>query len=225
MTDLGKIEQDHRRFKKIVRGKIKENLRDYMSEGELTGKQGKDTVKVPVPRIDLPRFTVATPFPGTPFYRRLQAQGRLRVGGELLDHLFPKVSDARGHVGVDQSTCLKTVRDLLRGQIAPAAVRLGFGEDVEDLPDGRLLATGDQSALQLDHVFAEDQISTFEGSRRSFRAGGTGLTPAEKVLADHVVERRRGSGSGGPSIQGPGMAGGASTGSPSTGSRQWAVMT
>jgi sporulation protein YhbH len=56
MADLGKIKQDHQRFKQIVRGKIKDNLRKYMSEGELTGRQGKDTVKVPVPRIDLPRF-------------------------------------------------------------------------------------------------------------------------------------------------------------------------
>jgi hypothetical protein len=56
MADLNKIKQDHRRFKQIVRGKIKENLRKYMSQGELTGKQGKDTVKVPIPRIDIPRF-------------------------------------------------------------------------------------------------------------------------------------------------------------------------
>jgi radical SAM superfamily enzyme YgiQ (UPF0313 family) len=28
-------------------------------------------------RIDLPRYAVATPFPGTPLYRRLEAQGRL----------------------------------------------------------------------------------------------------------------------------------------------------
>ena len=56
MADLNKIKQDHRRFKQIVRGKIKENLRKYMSQGELTGKQGKDTVKVPIPRIDIPAF-------------------------------------------------------------------------------------------------------------------------------------------------------------------------
>jgi len=56
MTELNKIQQDHRRFKQIVRGKIKRNLRKYMSQGELTGKQGKDVVKVPIPRIDIPRF-------------------------------------------------------------------------------------------------------------------------------------------------------------------------
>ena len=55
-ADLSKIKQDHRRFKQIVRGKIKRNLRKYMTKGELTGKQGKDIVKVPIPRIDIPRF-------------------------------------------------------------------------------------------------------------------------------------------------------------------------
>ena len=28
-------------------------------------------------KIDLPRYAVATPFPGTPLYRRLEAEGRL----------------------------------------------------------------------------------------------------------------------------------------------------
>ncbi|QED29741.1 DUF444 family protein [Microvenator marinus] len=56
MGDQSKIKQDHRRFKQIVRGKIKRNLREYMTKGELTGKQGKDLVKIPIPRIDIPRF-------------------------------------------------------------------------------------------------------------------------------------------------------------------------
>ena len=55
-SDINKIKKDHRRFKQIVRGKIKNNLRKYMSHGELTGKQGKDIVKIPIPQIDIPRF-------------------------------------------------------------------------------------------------------------------------------------------------------------------------
>ena len=51
------IEQDTSRFRKIVRGKIKQNLRKYMSSGELIGRQGKDLVSIPVPQVDLPRFT------------------------------------------------------------------------------------------------------------------------------------------------------------------------
>jgi len=53
---IAKIEQDHSRFKQIVRGKIKRELKKYITQGELIGKQGKNIVSIPVPRIDLPRF-------------------------------------------------------------------------------------------------------------------------------------------------------------------------
>jgi len=51
-----RIDSDQRRFKDIVRGRIRENLRRYISSGELIGKQGKDLVSIPVPQIDIPRF-------------------------------------------------------------------------------------------------------------------------------------------------------------------------
>ncbi|MBL8683082.1 MAG: DUF444 family protein [Myxococcales bacterium] len=50
------ISQDHARFRDIVRGKVRENLRKYISNGELIARQGKDTVSIPVPQIDTPRF-------------------------------------------------------------------------------------------------------------------------------------------------------------------------
>jgi len=37
-----KIERDHQRFRKIVRGKVKSNLGKYISRGEMIGKKGKD---------------------------------------------------------------------------------------------------------------------------------------------------------------------------------------
>lgn len=52
-----KIDQDHSRFRAIVRGKIRENLRRYISHGELLGRKGKDVVSIPLPQIDIPRFT------------------------------------------------------------------------------------------------------------------------------------------------------------------------
>jgi uncharacterized sporulation protein YeaH/YhbH (DUF444 family) len=51
-----KIHQDHSRFKQIVRGKIRENLRQYITRGELIGKQGKDVVSIPLPQIEIPRL-------------------------------------------------------------------------------------------------------------------------------------------------------------------------
>ena len=52
-----KIDQDHSRFRNIVRRRIRENLRRYISQGVLIGRQGKDVVSVPIPQIDIPRFT------------------------------------------------------------------------------------------------------------------------------------------------------------------------
>ena len=51
-----KIDQDHARFRDIVKGRIRENLKRYISHGELIGRQGKDTVSIPVPQIDIPHF-------------------------------------------------------------------------------------------------------------------------------------------------------------------------
>ena len=51
-----RIHNDQSRFKDIVRGKIKENLKNYIQKGELIGKQGKDKITIPVPRIDFRRF-------------------------------------------------------------------------------------------------------------------------------------------------------------------------
>src|SRR5918996_385337 len=52
-----KIDQDHSRFRAIVRGKIRQNLRRYISQGEMLGRKGKDVVSIPIPQIDIPRFT------------------------------------------------------------------------------------------------------------------------------------------------------------------------
>jgi sporulation protein YhbH len=50
------IKRDHQRFKQIVKGKIKQNLKKYMTQGEIIGRQGKDYVRIPVHQIDLPHF-------------------------------------------------------------------------------------------------------------------------------------------------------------------------
>jgi sporulation protein YhbH len=50
------IKQDRSRFRQIVRGQIKDNLRKFISQGELIGRKGKDTISIPLPQIDIPRF-------------------------------------------------------------------------------------------------------------------------------------------------------------------------
>jgi sporulation protein YhbH len=51
-----KIERDHQRFRKLVRGKVKSNLSKYISRGEMIGKKGNDLVSIPLPQINIPQF-------------------------------------------------------------------------------------------------------------------------------------------------------------------------
>lgn len=55
-ADKMSIHRDKNRFKEIIKGRIKDNLRKYVSNGELIGKREDESVKIPLPRIDIPNF-------------------------------------------------------------------------------------------------------------------------------------------------------------------------
>lgn len=81
-----KIDKDQSRFRQIIRGKIKKNLKKYITRGELIGKKGKEFVSIPVPQIHIPRFRYDTKKAGgvgqgegaigTPIGRGDQLQGQ-----------------------------------------------------------------------------------------------------------------------------------------------------
>src|ERR1044072_8044716 len=51
-----KIEKDLQLFRQIVKGRIREDLRKFLTKGELIGKEGKHLISIPVRGIDLPHF-------------------------------------------------------------------------------------------------------------------------------------------------------------------------
>jgi uncharacterized sporulation protein YeaH/YhbH (DUF444 family) len=51
-----KIEKDHQRFRQIVKGRIRDDLRKFLTRGELIGKEGKHLISIPVRGIELPHF-------------------------------------------------------------------------------------------------------------------------------------------------------------------------
>ena len=51
-----RIESDRARFREIVRGRVRKDLRKYLSTGELIGRAGEKAVSIPLPQIELPRF-------------------------------------------------------------------------------------------------------------------------------------------------------------------------
>jgi len=50
------IDRDLGRFRDIVKGRVRKDLRRYMSSGELIGRQGKELVSIPLPQIGIPRL-------------------------------------------------------------------------------------------------------------------------------------------------------------------------
>ena len=50
------IDKDHQRFRRIVKGKIREDLRKFLTRGELLGREGKKYITIPVKGIEIPHF-------------------------------------------------------------------------------------------------------------------------------------------------------------------------
>ncbi len=51
-----RIRRDTTRFREIVRGRIRNNLRKYITHGEMIGRKGRDLVSIPIPQLDVPHF-------------------------------------------------------------------------------------------------------------------------------------------------------------------------
>jgi len=50
------INNDHQRFRKIVKGKIRDDLRKFLTRDELIGREGKKYISIPVSGIESPYF-------------------------------------------------------------------------------------------------------------------------------------------------------------------------
>lgn len=87
-----RIHNDRNRFKEIIRGRIKHNLKDYIKKGEFISKQGNEKINVPINRIDLPRFRFGD-----------QSQGGVGQGegepGDAVGGGEPQPGDGTGKAG------------------------------------------------------------------------------------------------------------------------------
>jgi hypothetical protein len=84
-----RIEHDRNRFKQIVRGRIRENLRKYVTHGEMIGRKGRDLVSIPIPQLDLPHFR----------YGRNGSGGVGQGDGEEGDQIMPGDDPGPGQAG------------------------------------------------------------------------------------------------------------------------------
>lgn len=86
---VDRIERDVARFRDIVKGKIRQNLRKFITNAELIGRQGKTVVSIPVPQVELPHFT----------YRVRDAGGVGQGEGEEGDILWLEGEEGEGQQG------------------------------------------------------------------------------------------------------------------------------
>ena len=83
-----KIDLDPSRFRQIIRGKIKENLRKYISHGEMVARKGKNAVSIPLPQVDIPLPPADSPVP--PVQKpRVNSSARAARFCQLFGRSFP----------------------------------------------------------------------------------------------------------------------------------------
>ena len=85
------IDRDRDRFRRIVRGRVRENLRKYVTHGEMLGRKGREIISIPVPSIDIPHFRHGTRGSGG------VGQGEGDIGQPI--GRGPDEGDARGTAG------------------------------------------------------------------------------------------------------------------------------
>lgn len=131
-----KIDQDHSRFRHIVKGKVRENLKKYVSNGELIGRKGKDIVTIPLPQIDIPRFRYGEKQQGGVG----QGDGKPGdpVGGDPGDQpgQGKKAGEGGGEHSLDVDLTLDELADILSEELALP--------DIEDKGKSKIISAKDR---------------------------------------------------------------------------------
>src|ERR1044072_3775021 len=109
------IREDHSRFRDIVRGRIKQNFKKYVTHVEMIGKRENDYVKIPTPSIDVPRFKYGPKQSGG------VGQGEGQAGDAVGDDQQPgqgQDGDTPGEHLLEADVSLEELADILGEELA-----------------------------------------------------------------------------------------------------------
>lgn len=59
-----RIQEDHKMFRDVVGGTTRRELKKWIKSGRILRRRGKNTISIPIPRIDLPHFIYGKPEKG-----------------------------------------------------------------------------------------------------------------------------------------------------------------
>ena len=132
-----KIESDVNRFRQIVRGRVRDELRRHLGQQELIGSQGKRLVSIPVPHLDLPRLVHDPGGQGVG-----QGEGEPGDGTGAGSESSPHMLEAE--FTVDNKVSVRVVvQERVTGQIAYISSGLNANKPI---PDFRKSGTGPREA-------------------------------------------------------------------------------
>ena len=101
------IDNDLDRFKKIVRGRVRKDLKKYMGSDEMLGRQGKKVVSIPIPEIHIPRFK----------YGKNEQGGVGQGEGEEGDAVGQEAGDQPGEHMLEAEVSLEELAEILAEEL------------------------------------------------------------------------------------------------------------
>ena len=109
------IKEDQNRFRDIVRGKIKENFKKYVTHGEMVGRRENDIVKIPVPSIEIPRFKYGSKQRGG--VGQGQGQPGDPMDGEASEQGAGEAGNNEGQHAIEAEISMDELADILGEQL------------------------------------------------------------------------------------------------------------
>ncbi len=101
------IDKDLDRFKKIVRGRVRKDLKKYMGSDEMLGRQGRKVVSIPIPEIHIPRFK----------YGKNEQGGVGQGEGEQGDAVGQEAGDQPGEHMLEAEVSLEELAEILAEEL------------------------------------------------------------------------------------------------------------
>ena len=101
------IDNDLERFRQIVRGRVREDLKKYMGSDEMIGRQGGKVVSIPIPEIHIPRFR----------YGKNDQGGVGQGEGEQGDAVGQEAGDQPGEHMVEAEISLEELAEILAEEL------------------------------------------------------------------------------------------------------------
>mgnify|MGYP000411464276 CR=1 FL=1 len=114
---LFNIQRDHARFKNIIKGKIKQDLKKYVTNGEMIARKGKDQVTIPIPQIEIPRFKFGDKEQGGVGQGKGQPGDQVKPGEEGDEPGQGEAGSAEGKHDLEVELSLQELAEILGEQL------------------------------------------------------------------------------------------------------------